>query len=211
MSGCDSRCETLSLEDRKQSRVLVVVLWINALMFFVVVWGAFYSGSISLLSSSVDNLGDAITYGLSLYAVGKSPLLKAKVAFLKGLLILIAAFIVSFQIILKILVPFVPIFTWMGTFSLLSLLANFSCLMLLNPIRKTDINMSSVWECARNDVFENLTVLIAAVLVWIFHSQWPDLILAFLFVLFLYRSAWRILIKSWRQIKTNLSLGGNVT
>ena len=38
------------------------------------------AGSTALLSDSLDNLGDALTYGLSLYAVSRGPRSKAKVA-----------------------------------------------------------------------------------------------------------------------------------
>jgi Co/Zn/Cd efflux system component len=68
MSGCcKNGCELDVLRER-QSATLKIVLVINAVMFFVIVAAAVYSGSASLLSDSLDNLGDAITYAFSLYA-----------------------------------------------------------------------------------------------------------------------------------------------
>ncbi|MBI4191491.1 MAG: hypothetical protein HY525_13260 [Betaproteobacteria bacterium] len=59
---------------------LKVVLIINACMFFVIVAAVIYAGSTALLSDSLDNLGDAITHALSLYAVGLGVRTKARVA-----------------------------------------------------------------------------------------------------------------------------------
>jgi Co/Zn/Cd efflux system component len=88
----------------------------------------------------------------------------------------------------------------MGLMTLLALAANFTCLALLWRHRNEDINMASVWECSRNDVIENLTVLIATVGVWLTQSQWPDTIIAIVLILILYRSAFRIIKRSIFEI-----------
>ncbi|MCK9515456.1 MAG: cation transporter [Ottowia sp.] len=43
------------------------MLAINTVMFLVIVAAAFYAGSSALLADSMDNLGDALTYALSLW------------------------------------------------------------------------------------------------------------------------------------------------
>ena len=96
-------------------------------MFLVIVAAALYGNSTALLADSLDNLGDALTYGLSLYAVSRSTAVKAKVALFKGGLILLAALGVLAQIIYKIFVPSVPLFEIMGAFSLIGLGANSLC------------------------------------------------------------------------------------
>jgi Co/Zn/Cd efflux system component len=60
------------------------VLVINALMFLVILAAAVYGDSTALLADSLDNLGDALTYGLSLYAVTRGAVAKARVALFKG-------------------------------------------------------------------------------------------------------------------------------
>jgi Co/Zn/Cd efflux system component len=193
MDGCcDDECELEVLRER-QSGTLKAVLTINAVMFFVIVGAGFYAGSTALLSDSLDNLGDAITYALSLYAVGLSARTKARVALFKGLLILLAAFVVIAQIGFKLLHPAVPIFETMGTFSLLGLASNGACLALLWRHRTEDINMSSVWECSRNDIASNLAVLLAAAGVWATEAGWPDLVVASCLVVLFLRSAARVL------------------
>jgi len=162
-------------------------------MFIVIAIAALYAHSSALLSDSLDNLGDALTYVLSLYAVTKGATVKAKVALFKGWLILVAACVVATQIIYKLFVPTVPIFELMGVFSFLGLVANGICLLLLWRHRNEDVNMNSVWECSRNDIATNLSVFIAAGAVWLFNSGWPDIIVASCLVALLLRSALRVI------------------
>ena len=98
MSGCcNNDCSLERLRERQRG-TLQIVLAINALMFLVIVAAALYGKSSALLADSLDNLGDALTYGLSLYAVSRGAAIKAKVALFKGALILLAALTVAAQI-----------------------------------------------------------------------------------------------------------------
>lgn len=201
MSGCcQGGCELNALHGRQRT-TLKIVLAINAVMFFVIVAAALYAGSVSLMSDSLDNLGDAITYGLSIYAVTRGSQVKARVAMFKGLLILAAALAVAGQIIYKVIHPALPIFEAMTAFSLLGLAANGICLYLLWRHRNEDINMSSVWECSRNDIASNLSVLLAAIGVWATGAAWPDLFVAFCLVMLLLRSAIRIITAARRELR----------
>lgn len=203
MSGCccDSSCTLDRLRERQRG-TLQAVLIINAVMFFVIVAAALYSKSTSLLADSFDNLGDALTYALSLYAVSRGTTTKAKVALFKGGLILLAAIAIISQIIYKLFVPSVPVFEVMGIFSLLALAANSLCLFLLWRHRNEDINMSSVWECSRNDIASNLSVFIAAGAVWLTKSGWPDMIVALALSALLLHSAIRIISSARAELRT---------
>ena len=57
---------------------------INAVMFVVMVIAAQCAKSTALFADSLDNLGDAMTYGLSHTVVAGSIVAKAKVAFVQG-------------------------------------------------------------------------------------------------------------------------------
>jgi Co/Zn/Cd efflux system component len=186
---------------KRQSGTLKIVLAINAVMFLVIAAAALYAGSTALLAESLDNLGDAFTYALSLWAVRAGLRLKARVAFFKGLLILLAALAVLGQIVYRLINPAVPLFEIMGIFSLLALLANGACVVLLWRHKTEDINMSSVWECSRNDIVANLSVFMAAGGVWVTGSNWPDLLVASLLVAFLLRSAVRVLSSAHAKLK----------
>ena len=193
MSGCcDHGCSLDRLRERQRGTLQLVFL-INAVMFLVIVVAALHAASSALLTDSLDNLGDAFTYALSLYAVSRGPRTKAKVALLKGGLILVAAGLVALQIISRVLEPALPAFDEMGLFSLLALAANSVCLFLLWRHRHEDVNMSSVWECSRNDIATNLSVLVAAGAVWLTGSGWPDILVASGLVVLLLRSAYRVI------------------
>jgi Co/Zn/Cd efflux system component len=199
MSGCcDDHCSLDRLRERQRG-TLQMVLGINAVMFFVIVAAALYGQSTALLADSLDNLGDALTYGLSLYAVSRSSAVKAKVALFKGSLIFLAALAVAAQIAYKFYFPSLPLFEVMGAFSLLGLAANSLCLLLLWRHRHEDVNMSSVWECSQNDIVSNLSVFVAAGAVWFTGSSWPDIIVALGLVGFLMRSAMRVIASAVKE------------
>lgn len=200
-SCCSGTIDIRALEVR-QRRVLMIVLAINVATFVMMLWAAIYSGSSSLLSGGLDNLGDALTYLLSLAVIGASVRAKAKVALFKGLLILGAAVAVALQIGWRLAHPNVPIFEAIGLAAVTNLILNGICLWLLTPYRRGDVNMASAWECSRNDVFEGFAVLFAAVGVWVFDSGWPDMVIAAMLLVMFLRSAWRVLRSAWRSYKT---------
>jgi Co/Zn/Cd efflux system component len=204
MSGCcDNNCSLDRLRERQRG-TLRAVLVINALMFFVIVAAAIYGKSSALLADSLDNLGDAFTYGLSLYAVSRGSAAKAKVALFKGILIFIAACIVLVQVIYKLFIPSVPVFGVMGLFSFLGLVANSTCLFLLWRHRHEDINMNSVWECSRNDIASNLSVFVAAGAIWITGEGWPDIVVATGLAFLLLRSAFRVISSALAEIRETI-------
>lgn len=198
---CGKTIDVRALQAR-QRRVLIIVLAINTATFLMMVAAAILSRSSSLLSGGLDNLGDALTYVLSLAVVGASTQAKARVAVFKGLLILGAAIAVGMQIAWRLANPTVPLFETMGAAALLNLGANGLCLYLLTPYRRGDVNMASAWECSRNDVIEGFAVLAAAAGVGLFGSGWPDLIVAILLLLMFLRSAIRVFRMAWRALRS---------
>ena len=201
MKGCcDQECSLEPLHERQRG-TLQMVLAINALMFVVMVAAAIYASSSALLADSLDNLGDALTYALSLYAVSRGAAVKAKVALFKGTLIFIAALTVIAQVAYRLFVPGVPVFEVMGIFSLAGLAANSICLFLLWRHRHEDVNMSSVWECSRNDIASNVSVFVAAGAVWFTGSGWPDIVVALGLSSLLMRSAIRVITSAMAELR----------
>lgn len=207
MGGCcENDCSVDVLRERQRG-TLQIVLGINAVMFLVIMLAALYGRSSALLADSLDNFGDALTYGLSLYAVSRGDIAKARVALFKGLLILLAACAVAAQIVYRLFVPGIPVFEVMGVFSILGLAANAVCLFLLWRHRHEDVNMSSVWECSRNDIASNLSVFVAAGAVWLTNSGWPDIVVALGLVWLLLRSALRVISGARRELRAARQMG----
>lgn len=196
---CDKDDAICGLRD-KQSSTLKIVLAINAVMFLAGIGFGIYARSSALLSDSLDNLGDALTYGLSLYAVREAARVKAQVALFKGSLILLAALIVLGQVVYRLIVPSVPTFEVMGVVSILTLAGNVVCLYLLTRHKTDDVNMSSVWECSRNDIASNISVIVAAGAVWFTQSGWPDILIALALVVLFLRSAFRVFSNANREL-----------
>jgi Co/Zn/Cd efflux system component len=66
-----------------------------------------------------------------------------------------------------------------------------------------DVNMSSVWECSRNDIASNIAVFIAAGAVWLTQSGWPDLVVGFALACLFLRSAINIGVNALRELRIN--------
>ncbi len=94
----------------------------------------------------------------------------------------------------------------MGVVSLFSLAANSVCLFLLTRHREDDVNMSSVWECSRNDIASNISVFLAAGAVWFTQSGWPDIVIALCLVGLFLRSAIRVFTSAARELKTAIEV-----
>ena len=197
-SCCSNTVDIAALHGR-QRRVLAWVFGINLSAFAVMVTGSVLSGSSALLSGTLDNLGDALTYALSFAVVGASARAKARVAMVKGTLILGAALAVATQIAWRLTDLHVPVASTMSAAAVVNLAANAVCLRLLTPYRDGDVNMSSSWECSRNDVIEGVAVIGAAAAVWVFASPWPDLLVAVILLAIFLRSATRVLRSARRE------------
>ena len=185
-----------------QRRVLVIVLLINATMFFGEFSAGVIAGSAALMADSVDMLGDALVYGLSLYALNRSSRWKAGAALTKGVFILIFGVAVLADIAIKLRTGVPPSSGLMLAMGSFALAANLVCLRLLWRFRSLDVNMASTFECSRNDVISNVGVLIAAGLVAFTRSPWPDIvvggIIAFLFI----RSAFRVIGAAAKELRS---------
>jgi Co/Zn/Cd efflux system component len=176
-----------------QRRVLLLVLAINAAMFFIEFGAGVIAGSAALMADSVDMLGDALVYSLSLYAIARSARWKGGAALAKGGFILLFGIGVLIEIAIKISTGVPPRSTLMLGFATLALIANLACLGLLRQFRAQDVNMASTFECSRNDVIANLGVIAAATAVALSGSPWPDILVAVVIAAVFLRSAVRVI------------------
>jgi cation diffusion facilitator family transporter len=196
---CSSKAGELERIARRkdQRRVLIIVLCINALMFAVEFIAGLIAGSVSLMADAVEMFGDAMVYGLSLYALDKGERWRNGAALAKGAFILVFGIGVLIQVSVKIGSGAPPSSTIMFVVGAAALAANLLCLGLLWRFRKQDINMSSTFECSRNDVIANFGVLAAAGAVALLHSPWPDILIGLAIAALVLRSAYRVLAEAW--------------
>ena len=200
MKSC---CEEIdaSLLQANQRRVLLIVLGINVVMFVGEMIGGIVGRSTSLLADSLDMLGDALSYGLSLFALDRGIRWKARAAFVKGAIMMVFGIGVLIEAIVKSFVDILPSAHVMGVIGLVALAANLGCLLLLTPHKNDDVNMRSTWVCSRNDIIANIGVLVAAVTVLFLHSKWPDILVGLGVALVFLTSAWSVLKESLSELQ----------
>jgi len=164
--------------DPRYRRVLWAALVVNAAMFLIEIGAGMQSGSVSLLADSIDFLGDAANYAVSLLVLSMALAWRARAALLKGASMLLFGLFVAGRALWSLANGVPPEAATMGIVGTLALLANVGVAVALYAWRDGDANMRSVWLCTRNDALGNLAVLAAAAGVFGTGSAWPDLAVA---------------------------------
>lgn len=201
---CDAKGLDLALAARRADvrRVLIIVLALNAAMFVAEFGAGLIAQSAALMADSADMLGDAMVYAVSLYALDRSSRWRAGAALFKGGFILLLGLGVLWQIYHKIAFGATPSSALMLVFGALALVVNLICLRLLWRFKGDNINLSSTFECSRNDVIANSGVIAAAGAVALTASPWPDILIAAVIAFLFLRSAMRVIIEAWPQYRS---------
>ena len=79
----------LDASNAAERRTLIQVLSINFLQVIVAGAVGVVAQSTGLLGAALDNLGDAAVYAISIYAVGRTVVAKARVARLSGIILIV--------------------------------------------------------------------------------------------------------------------------
>lgn len=159
-------------------RVLWAALAANLAMFAVEIGAGLAAQSASLLADSLDFLGDAANYGISLFVLGMALRWRAGASLLKAASMGLFGLWVAGTTVQHALAGTVPEAPVMGVVGALAFAANLGVAALLWRWREGDSNMRSVWICTRNDAIGNLAVLAAAAGVFGSGSGWPDYVVA---------------------------------
>ena len=194
---CQNKASEIAQLRERQARVLKIVLAINAAMFVIEFTAGAVAHSTALMADSIDMLGDALVYALSLYVIGRGMRWEAAAALTKGIIILGFGAWILVEAIVKVRVGITPTSTVMAAFGALALAANLTCLGLLWPLRSQNVNMRSTFECSRNDVISNVGVLVASAGVWVTGRGRPDIAVGLVIASLFLRSAVRVLRDAW--------------
>lgn len=178
--------------DSRYRHVLLVALAVNAVMFLVELTAGLAAGSVSLQADSLDFLGDAANYGISLFVLGMALRYRARAAMAKGVTMGMFGLWVFGAAVWHAIFGGVPRPFTMGVVGVAALTANLVVFGLLWAYRNGDSNMRSVWLCSRNDVAGNFAVLLAAIGVFGTGTGWPDVIVAAVMAALALQGAWRV-------------------
>lgn len=169
--GCREAEETAALE----RRVLWTLLAINGAMFVVEAFAGWIGESTGLMADSLDMLADAAVYGISLHAVARPLIVKARAASISGFLQLLLGAGVVADVGRRFLFGSEPESVLMIGVGFTALLANIACLRLISHHREGGVHMRASWIFSRNDVIANAGVILSGALVAFFGSRLPDL------------------------------------
>ncbi len=200
MSDCEC---SLEIESREQSRVLWVLLAINAVMFVAELATGIIAESTGLIADSLDMLADATVYAIGLYAVGRAADTKITAAMVSGVFQVILAMGVAFEILRRLIWGSEPEPLYMVGVGAIALIANVICLSLIARHREGEAHMRASWIFSKNDVIANAGVILAGILVTALDTRLPDLIIGALIVLVVFRGGVSI-IKDARNERAKL-------
>lgn len=181
-------------KNRTDAKILWIVLGINFTFFTIEMIYGYFAKSIGLIADSLDMLADALVYGLSLYAITGTFLIKRRVAITSGYIQLSLALLGFFEVIKRFFkAEEIPDYKFMIFISFLALLANTASLIILNKSKNKEVHIVSSQIFTSNDIIANLGVILAGILVLLFNSNLPDLIVGIFVFFFVARGAFRIL------------------
>ena len=170
-----------------EAKTLKYLLAINFTMFIVEVIIGLYAESTGLVADGLDMLADSLVYGVSLYAVGKTIEMKNRAAYLSGIMQITLGSICLIEVGRKFFFGSEPLSTYMITVSIVALIANLWCLALIHKHKDGEVHMKASWIFSANDVIVNTGVIISGVLVFLFKSNIPDLLIGMIVALVVLR------------------------
>ncbi len=187
--------QTEFAENTNQKKLLWTVLAINFAFFLIEMTTGLISKSMGLVADSLDMLADAFVYGISLFAVGGSLSRKKNIAKMAGWFQIVLAIIGFAEIVRRFITGVkLPDFSTMIIVSVLALLANMFCLILLQKSKsKEEAHMKASMIFTSNDIIINLGVIIAGVLVYVTDTRFPDLLIGTIVFALVLQGALRIL------------------
>ena len=207
MSSCG--CE-IEIKDQEQKAVLYWLLGINAVMFIIEMSVGFIADSTALIADSLDMLADAVVYGVGIYAVGKTIVHKANAAKVSGYFQLALGLLILFDIARRATFGSGPESMLMMGMGGVALIANVICLAIIRKQKNGEVHMRASWIFSANDVIANIGVILAGVMVYLFDTRWPDLVIGFIVSIVVLRGAVLILKDARQEFRENSSTNGEI-
>ena len=159
-------------------RALWIVVILNLGFGLIEAIGGFIANSQAVKADSLDFIGDGSISLIGLLALAWSARARAQVALSQGVFLGVLGLGVIAMAIWRALHAVPPEAGLMGGIGVAALAANVSAALVLARFRKGDANVRAIWLFSRNDSLTNIAVIIAAGLVALLHSAWPDILVA---------------------------------
>lgn len=173
-------------------RALWIVIVLNLGYGGIEMVGGYLTGSQALKADALDFFGDGLITLLGLVAIGWSLVWRARSALMQGLFLGAMGLGVMAATGYRLFIGREIDAGVMGLLAFIALGVNLGAAWVLMPHREGDANAKAVWHFSRNDALGNAAVVVAAGLVALSGSRWPDLIAAFAIAGLFLQSAWVI-------------------
>ena len=183
----------LDARDAIQRRTLVWVLAINLAQALVIGVVGVTADSTGLMGAALDNLADGMVYAVSLYAVGRSVVAKARAARLSGFFLIALAVGLLVEVLRRFAAGGEPVGMVMIVAAIANAAANLVCLRLLRAHRKEAVNLHASWIFTTNDMIANAGIAVSGAAIILFKSPLPDLLIGLVVAGIALKGGWEIL------------------
>jgi Co/Zn/Cd efflux system component len=194
--SCDCHLEP---DTAVQKFVLKRLLIINGVMFGFELIVGLIADSSGVIADSIDMLADCLVYGVSLFAVGAANSVKIGAARASGWFQIALAASILIDVCRRAVFGSEPSSVLMFGVSVVALAANAYCLVLLSRQKNREVHIQASWIFTRSDVVANSGIILAAIVVFLSQSRWPDLIVGAGISLFVLYGGISILIDAKRE------------
>lgn len=190
--GCHGD-EKRAARDPAYRRALWIVVILNLGFGLLEIVGGFLAGSQALKADALDFLGDGSITFVGLLALGWAEATRARVALTQGLFLGLLGLWVIGMAVWRALNAVPPEAELMGGIGIAALAVNVAAALVLARFREGgDAQARAIWLFSRNDALANIAVIIAAGLVFLLDSAWPDILVAGAIAVLFLHSAWEI-------------------
>ena len=166
--------------DQRARRIVAWVAALNLIGFFGEFIIACIIGSASLFADAADFLEDFLINALVLAALRWSAQGRKKASYGLAGLILIPALASFGMAIWKIINGAIPEPLALSGTAIVAMVINLVCAVLLIQLRHGSALTRGAWLAARNDVAANILIIGAGLLMMVWASPWPDIVVGIL-------------------------------
>lgn len=175
-----------------QRSTLRRVLLLNVALVVGLLVAGFVAKSSALIANALDNTSDAFVYGISYYAVAKSPRTKSRVALASGVILIVLAVATMLDVARRHVTGAEPLGRIMIPMAVVAAGVNALCLRLLARDPRQDVHLRAAWTFSINDFVSNFGVLIAGISILLLGKSWPDLFVGAVVASVMIHGGWRI-------------------
>lgn len=199
--GCTGDTERAG-HDPAYRRALWIVVILNVGFGLIEAVAGFLSGSQALKADALDFLGDGSITFVGLLALGWAEATRTRVAMMQGFFLAGLGVSVIAMAVWRALTAVPPEAEIMGGVGIIALGVNVAAALVLAHFRDGgDAQARAIWLFSRNDALANIAVIIAAGLVFLLDSAWPDLLVAGAIAVLFIHSAWEIINDAGRELR----------